>query len=528
MKGNLTLRQRLILPVILLGLISLLSNILAVSGINSVNASAAKIVDDYMTSEARLEEIRRSIMDIHRLALSHIVAADHTTMIQVVTEIKAEEAALEDRLADYAPFVSEADGDTYRTLLSDYQSFKHALVRLVCASADSKTQEAYALANGDAASWSESAEACIDTLYASVSAQAGAARNHLNAVYITALIISTAALLAGIALVAAAFRIIRKYVIAPIQDTLHTLQDSSERLGGVVGEVRRRVETSGVSVRGLSGLMEQLSAAIEEVAGSTAAITSSAAGTREDAAAMVEECAAITAYSADMRRRAEELEHSAESSRDAIRSRTEEIVDSLNGAIEKSRSVDQIGALTKDILAISSSTDLIAINASIEASRAGTAGKGFAVVAQEIRRLADSCAETAGHIQEVSAVVTGAVRYLSDSAQELVEYLGQAVLTQFEQSVQSGRQYREDAAYVAHAMDDFNSRTDRLQAAMAEIAGSISSISGAIDGASSGITGVAGNARSLADDMAGITARMDTNQEIVGELQGQMDVFANL
>ena len=130
MKGNLTLRQRLILPVILLGLISLLSNILAVSGINSVNASAAKIVDDYMTSEARLEEIRRSIMDIHRLALSHIVAADHTTMIQVVTEIKAEEAALEDRLADYAPFVSEADGDTYRTLLSDYQSFKHALVRL--------------------------------------------------------------------------------------------------------------------------------------------------------------------------------------------------------------------------------------------------------------------------------------------------------------------------------------------------------------------------------------------------------------
>ena len=54
------------------------------------------------------------------------------------------------------------------------------------------------------------------------------------------------------------------------------------------------------------------------------------------------------------------------------------------------------------------------------------------------------------------------------------------------------------------------------------------SISSAIDGAASGVSGVAGNARSLTGDMAGITARMDTSQEIVGELQRQMDVFANL
>ena len=78
------------------------------------------------------------------------------------------------------------------------------------------------------------------------------------------------------------------------------------------------------------------------------------------------------------------------------------------------------------------------------------------------------------------------------------------------------------------AVDAFNSRADRLQTAMTEIAGAIASISGAVGGAASGISGVAGSARSLADDMAGITARMDTNQEIVGELQRQMDVFANL
>lgn len=200
----------------------------------------------------------------------------------------------------------------------------------------------------------------------------------------------------------------------------------------------------------------------------------------------------------------------------------------LNRAIEQSHSVSQIGILTKDILSISSSTDLIAINASIEASRAGAAGKGFAVVAQEIRKLADACAETANHIQEVSGEVTGAVDYLSGSAQELADYLGRAILAQLERSVQAGQQYREDSAYIGHSMDAFNQRTDRLRIAMDEIAGSIASISGAIDGAASGLTGAAGSTRALVDDMAGITARMDTNQEIVGELQRQMDVFANL
>ena len=165
MKGKLTLQQRLILPVVLLGLVALLSNILAVFSINNVHANAGTIVDEFMVSEARLEEIRRSMMDIHRLALSHIVAEDHATMIRLVQEIKAEEAELDGRLADYEAFVAGEDQGTYRSLLEDYDSFKHALVHLVCASADSRTQAAYDTANGDVAAWSGAAEEDIDALY---------------------------------------------------------------------------------------------------------------------------------------------------------------------------------------------------------------------------------------------------------------------------------------------------------------------------------------------------------------------------
>ena len=526
MKGK--LQQRLILPIVLLGLVTLLSNVLAVFGIHNVHANAGTIVDEYMVSEAKLEDIRRSIMDIHRLALSHIVAADHASMIRLVQEIKAEEAELDGKLADYEPFVFQDDEAVYQALLADYDAFKHALVRLVCASADSKTQEAYTMANGKVADRSEAAEGGINVLSASVSTQAEAAKSRLFLVYVTSLAVSAGTLLAGILLVWAALRIIRKYVIAPIRGAMDTLQDSSQRISGVVGEVRKRTRTSSGSARELSGLTEHLSAALEEIAGNTAAITASASGTQEDAVQMAEDCAAITAYSVEMRGRAEEMERSAREEMETVRARTEEITASLDRAIEKSRSVDRISALTKDILSISSSTDLIAINAAVEATRAGEAGKGFAVVAREIRRLADSCAETASHIQEVSGVVTGAVDYLSGSARELAEYLGRALQVQLEQSVQSGRQYRDDAAYIEGAMATFNDQAGRLRESMEDVASSISSISSAVEEAVAGVTGVADSSQALASDMAGITSGMDTNQEIVGELQKQVDVFANL
>lgn len=279
MKSKLTLQRRLILPIVLLGLVALLSNLLAVFSINNVHANAGAIVDEYMVSEGRLEEIRRSMMDIHRLALSHIVAADHATMIRLVQEIKAEERTLDGELADYEPFVREEDRAVYQSLLSDYEEFKHALVYLVSASADSKTQAAYTIANGDAAAWSREAEEDIDALYSSVSGQAEAARGRLFLVYVISLLTSAATLTAGVLLVAAAFRIIRRSVIAPIQEAMGTLQDSSERISGVVGEVRQRTRTSSGSARTLSGATEQLSAALEEIAGSTSAIRASAAST---------------------------------------------------------------------------------------------------------------------------------------------------------------------------------------------------------------------------------------------------------
>lgn len=527
MKSNLSIQQRLILPIILLGVVALISNILSVFSINNVNSNASKIVDDYMVGSETLQNIRYSTTNIHKLALSHIVATDYNTMITVVAQIKEEEA-LEAFLEEYQQYITVDEEEIYNQLLRNYESFKHSLVYLVCASADSKTQDAYAYANGDVANYGTAIESDTNELYMAVSARTESARKKLLAVYIISLIIGAAAIVTCLVLVLAAIRIIKQYVITPIRGTVNTLQESSEKLDSVTGEVLRHARTSGQSARGLSSLAQSLSQAIQKVASNASNINNSAADIRGDVNDMAEECSAITEYSSAMKLRANEMEASAQTNTEVIRRKASDILEVLNEAIENSKSVDQVNSLTKDIVAISSTTNLIAINASVEAMRAGDAGKGFAVVAREIKGLADSSGETAKRIQEVNEIVTNAVHNLSRHSQDMADYLNKTILTEFQEFVCSGRQYKEDADYVKEMIDAFNSRADRLRNSMSEIADSIGSITMAIDEGAAGITGVADSTKSLVEDMTDITNRMDINREIVEDLKKQMEVFADL
>ena len=177
MKKKLTIQQRLILPIILLGIVALISNALSVIGINNVNFNAAEIVDNDMVGLEILQNIRHTTTNIHKMALSHIVATDYNTMIAVVEQIKEEEVTLETYLEEYENYVTEDEEAIYAQLLEDYDSFKHALVYLVCASADSKTQDAYAYANGDVADFGSDMAGDIDELYGAVRARTASTAN---------------------------------------------------------------------------------------------------------------------------------------------------------------------------------------------------------------------------------------------------------------------------------------------------------------------------------------------------------------
>ena len=229
-----------------------------------------------------------------------------------------------------------------------------------------------------------------------------------------------------------------------------------------------------------------------------------------------------------MKEHADTMEQSAKENMNETNAKVEAILEALNQAINDSKSVDQVNSLTDEIMSIASQTNLLSLNASIEAARAGEAGKGFAVVAGEIGSLAQNSRQTASNIQEINSIVVNAVHNLSDNANELVTYLKESILPEFEKFVEDGEKYKDNANYVESVMADFSDKTEGFKATFEEIAESISSITRAIDEGVRGVSSAAESTQTLVNDMDNISKRMDENQQIAGVLDDETKIFKKI
>ena len=575
MKKKSSIRVMIMVPVLLLGLVSILSNVMAVVNLRKVNQTASIIADDYLTAITELDTIGQTSKDVHTLALSHIVATDFETMTSIITEIENEEAVLDEYIADYQKYVTSDSTSSYEKLVSDYQSFKDSVKILLAQSANQKTKDAYETANGLVADNSKQLNTDINDIIASFQANASSERELLNSGFSMAMISSVVVIIISVIAVIIAIFMVSRHVIRPVIRAAAELRDiidginrregdltkrvtvesddeigalsqginafiellqnifviithNSEAMDKVVSDVLGSVQTSNSSASDLSALTEELSATMQEVANSAGAINSNTESVRVEVDQMAEKSREINEYSKTMNDHADTMEQTARANMDETNAKVEQILSALNQAITDSQSVDQVNSLTDDIMNIASQTNLLSLNASIEAARAGEAGKGFAVVAGEIGALAENSRQTAGNIQQINSVVVNAVHNLSDNANDLVNYLQNSILPEFERFVEDGEKYRENANYIESVMADFTNKTEGFKETFDEIAESISSITTAIDEGVRGVSSAAESTQTLVSDMDTITKRMDENQRIAGELDDETAIFTKI
>ena len=281
-------------------------------------------------------------------------------------------------------------------------------------------------------------------------------------------------------------------------------------------------------VNDLSALTEELAATMTEVGRNASTINENAASVSDEVNAIADKTNDINDYSKRMKAHAENMENTASTNMAVTKEKVSQILDVLNQSIKDSSSIDQIDSLTGQILEIAQQTNLLALNASIEAARAGEVGKGFAVVADEISQLADASRETANNIQKINSVITTAVHNLAEHSNDLVEYLNDSIMHDFESFVEAGVEYKQNATYIENVMNEFAGKTDVLKDTVAEIATSIDTISNAIAEGSEGVTSTAESMQVLASDIDNISKETADNLEIASLLKKETEIFSNL
>ena len=159
-----SIKVMILVPVLLLGLVCILSNVMSVVNLRKVNNTASSIADDYMTLITDLDKVGQTAKDIHTLALSHIVATDFETMTSVIAKIDEEEALLEEYLAKLSAYKNKGISFDYNKTYSDYENFKNNIMILLAQSANQKTKDAYATANGEVANASATLDSDIQSV----------------------------------------------------------------------------------------------------------------------------------------------------------------------------------------------------------------------------------------------------------------------------------------------------------------------------------------------------------------------------
>ena len=573
-RPRLSIKLLTLIPVCVLSFVCILSNIVAVHNIQSVNKTATTIADDYMTGIFNLSNIQREAQKLYSMALSHIIATDLDTMVELVDYIRMEEELLDDMLLEYGDAVSPENAQTYEHLMSEYEKLKYAIVTLFGYSAAGRNQAAFELANNEITQYSGSIQDAISVLNSKAQEDSEKARIDLDKAYYHAVLLNGAIMVISIFALIIALTVVLKRVVKPIvsakneisaiiagldrghgdltqritirssdeiadlsrgintfidklQEILKMIIENTHNMESVVSGVQESVQNSNDNASSLSAVTEQLATTMSEVGVSAGIINQNAAAIRTDVEEIALKSTSINDYTKQMHLSADQMESKARTYMEETDSRVSEILKVLNSAIEDSKSVDKVNSLTNDILSISGQTDLLALNASIEAARAGDAGRGFMVVAEEIRLLAEDSKAAANRIQDINRVVTDAVHNLARNANNLVLYLNESILPELGNFVQSGVQYRENASYIENVMNEFTEKTDRLKQTMDEIASSINSITQAIDEGAKGVNGAAESTQVLVHDMETISSQMMENQRIANTLETGTSIFEN-
>ncbi len=218
-------------------------------------------------------------------------------------------------------------------------------------------------------------------------------------------------------------------MIGELTEIAQVLREKARNSNDISSDLFNTSNTQAESMGNLNQTVEELARSVNEIAESAQSLSQFVSNTTEKGSEVTEMMTETVTISEQGQQDMEQVKVAMDSIREAIHE--------LKGAVDQvGKASDEITDIVSLIGSIAEETNLLALNASIEAARAGDAGKGFAVVALEIGKLAGTSAEAVKNISkltsDVQRLVTDAVKQADDSGVRInnsSEQISQAAVT---------------------------------------------------------------------------------------------------